>query len=411
MASRSEPARQRGGAAQRDRDRAAPGQAAVQPRLQERVPRRRDRAQHGQDHQLGHRPRREQEARVEQPGRDRAGPQHGHVRHPVQDGHQGRVPGQRRTEPDRDGQRRDRGRQMRHVDQVQREKPGQHVDQQVGDHGYQDPADRGPVPQRGQDLPRPRRPRRAGPRIAAGPPITAGARRGARRPGFAPAGAEPRDGGQRGQHQVGHPPAAPGGQHRREQQRPGDRSRRTGQVPAGHDLSLPVRPGVHQLGLGQRHERSRGREEHRERGQQHDEGPRPGHREQAQDEDHAAAEHGEPAPPSLAGQDAQRKLERSAGQQRHRGEQPDLRVAQAQVVTDQRQRGALGPVNQLVGQFDRERDRQGGKSRLSASSEAHGVHATPKRRSGPDPDGVSGGGSRPARPGAARTSRRRWRPP
>ena len=275
---------------------------------------------------------------------------------------------------------------MRHVDQVQREKPGEHIHQQVGDHGCTRPSGpwTSPAARPEPPAPAPSTPRQGRDHRRAA--ITAGTRRrGAGRPGFAPAGAEPRDGGQRGQHQVGHPPAAPGGQHRREQQRPGDRSRRSGQVPAGHDLSLPVRPGVHQLGLGQRHERPRGREEHRERGQQHDEGPRPGHREQAQDEDQAAAEHGQPAPPSLAGHDAQRKLERSAGQQRHRGEQPDLRVAQAQVVTDQRQRGALGPVNQLVGQFDRERDRQGGNSWLSASSETHGVHATPQTAQRPGP--------------------------
>jgi len=47
-------------------------------------------------------------------------------------------------------------------------------------------------------------------------------------------------------------------------------------------------------------------------------------------------------------------------------------------VTDQRERGALGAVNQLVGQFDRERDRQGGKGWPSTSSETHGVHATPR---------------------------------
>jgi len=42
-------------------------------------------------------------------------------------------------------------------------------------------------------------------------------------------------------------------------------------------------------------------------------------------------------------------------------------------MTDRRQRSALGAVNQLVGQFDRERDRQGGKGWLSASSETHGA--------------------------------------
>jgi hypothetical protein len=40
-------------------------------------------------------------------------------------------------------------------------------------------------------------------------------------------------------------------------------------------------------------------------------------------------------------------------------------------VPNQRKRGALGPVNQLVGQFNRERDRKYGKRRFSASSETH----------------------------------------
>jgi hypothetical protein len=52
-------------------------------------------------------------------------------------------------------------------------------------------------------------------------------------------------------------------------------------------------------------------------------------------------------------------------------------------MTDQRQRGALGAVNQLVGQFDRERDRQGGEGRLSASSETHGAMVRRERRSRP----------------------------
>ena len=59
----------------------------------------------------------------------------------------------------------------------------------------------------------------------------------------------------------------------------------------------------------------------------------------------AAAEHGQPTPPSHTGQNAQRKLERPADQQRDRGEQADLRVAQPQVMTNQRERGALDAVN------------------------------------------------------------------
>ena len=148
-----------------------------------------------------------------------------------------------------------------------------------------------------------------------------------------------------GQDQVSVPPAAPGGQDRGEQQRPGYRAGRSGQVPAGHDLRLPVRPGVHQLGLGQRDERAGGRIEQRERRQQHGERPGAGHGEQSEDEQDAAAEHGQAAPPPGTGQYPQRQLERPARQQRHGREQADLRVAQVQVATDQRQRGALGAVN------------------------------------------------------------------
>jgi hypothetical protein len=45
-------------------------------------------------------------------------------------------------------------------------------------------------------------------------------------------------------------------------------------------------------------------------------------------------------------------------------------------MTDQRQGGALDAVGQLVGQLDRERDRQRGDNRLSASIKTHAGHAT-----------------------------------
>jgi hypothetical protein len=78
----------------------------------------------------------------------------------------------------------------------------------------------------------------------------------------------------------------------------------------------------------------------------------------------------------VTGQDTERQLKEAADQQRHRGQQPDLRVAQPQVVPDQRERGSLGPVNQFVGELDRERDGENGKCRPSASSETHADHAT-----------------------------------
>ena len=47
----------------------------------------------------------------------------------------------------------------------------------------------------------------------------------------------------------------------------------------------------------------------------------------------------------LAGEDPKRQLKQAAGQQRHRGQQADLPVAQSQVMPDERERGALGAVN------------------------------------------------------------------
>ena len=264
---------------------------------------------------------------------------------------------------------------MRDVHQVQRQEPGEDVHEQVRHLDQQQPAQRPPVPQRGGDLPRPRRPRPAPlrlgrPRLRRAGVLAAAIRRAPQ------VRAEPDERGEPGQHQVAGPPAAAAGQHRGEQQRPGHRPRRSGQVPARHDLGLPVRPGVHDLGLSQRHERAGCRVEGDEGAQQHGERASRGHAEEREHEDDAAAENGQPTSPALAGQDAERQLEEAADQQRHRGQQPDLRVAQPQVAPDQRERGSLGPVNQLVGELDRERDGENGKRRPSASSETHADHAT-----------------------------------
>src|SRR6516165_3078718 len=72
------------------------------------------------------------------------------------------------------------------------------------------------------------------------------------------------------------------------------------QVPARHDLGPPPGPDIHQLGLGQRHERPGGREEDGEGAQQHGERSRARDRGQGQDKDDAAAEYGQPAPPAVA---------------------------------------------------------------------------------------------------------------
>jgi hypothetical protein len=45
-------------------------------------------------------------------------------------------------------------------------------------------------------------------------------------------------------------------------------------------------------------------------------------------------------------------------------------------MPDERQRGALDAVNELVGQLDRERDGQGGNRTLSESIKTHAAHRT-----------------------------------
>jgi hypothetical protein len=46
-------------------------------------------------------------------------------------------------------------------------------------------------------------------------------------------------------------------------------------------------------------------------------------------------------------------------------------------MPDERQRGTLGAVDEFVGQFDREPDRNYGKRRPSTSSETHDGDGTP----------------------------------
>jgi hypothetical protein len=100
------------------------------------------------------------------------------------------------------------------------------------------------------------------------------------------------------------------------------------------------------------------------------------HPEQGEHEQDAPAENGQPTTPAIPGQHAERQLKETAQQQRYRSQQPDLLVTQPQVVPDKRERGSLGPVNQLVGELDRERDGENGKCRPSTSSETHGVMVT-----------------------------------
>ena len=107
----------------------------------------------------------------------------------------------------------------------------------------------------------------------------------------------------------------------------------------------------------------------------------------------------------VVGQDPQRQLKNPAHQQRQRGKQPDLPVAQPQVMPDERQRRALDAVGKLVGHLDREPDGQRGYRRLSASIEIHVTHGKRLRMQGKGRATAHvSGDSRGARPGAGRTS-------
>jgi hypothetical protein len=108
---------------------------------------------------------------------------------------------------------------------------------------------------------------------------------------------------------------------------------------------LPVRPGVHELGLGERDERARRRIENNKSKKQHNERAGRCHPEQREHEQDAPTEDDQPTTSPVPGQHAERQLEKAARQQRHRSQQPDLFVTQAQVVPDERERGSLGPVN------------------------------------------------------------------
>src|SRR5262249_8863194 len=103
-----------------------------------------------------------------------------------------------------------------------------------------------------------------------------------------------------------------------------------------------------------------GREEDHEGGQQPADRPGGGGGQRGGDEAEAARQDRTAAALPRAGQHADRQLDQAARQQRHRGQQADLAVAEAQIAPDQRQRGALHAVYELVGKLDRQRGRYGG---------------------------------------------------
>jgi len=78
----------------------------------------------------------------------------------------------------------------------------------------------------------------------------------------------------------------------------------------------------------------------------------------------------------LAGNKPERQLDQASDEHRNRDQQPDLRVAQPEIGADQRQRGALGTVCELVDELDRQRNGDGCEAQESAMSEAANTKRT-----------------------------------
>jgi hypothetical protein len=83
--------------------------------------------------------------------------------------------------------------------------------------------------------------------------------------------------------------------------------------------------------------------------------------------------------PALAGDQTERQFDKASDQHGNRDQQPDLRVAQPEIGADQRQRGTLGTVGQLIDELDRQRNGNGCDAQESAMSATAAVAAITKR--------------------------------
>ena len=185
--------------------------------------------------------------------------------------------------------------------------------------------------------------------------------------------------GRRREQEVGHPPVAADGEHPSQQQRSADRPERACQVPGRHPLLVPRGCGVHQGRLRQADERARRREEGDERDHEDRKRVGSGHGRQRASDDHATGDHKAVPGPALPGDQAKRQLDQASDQHGNRDQQADLGVAQPEIGADQRERGALRPVGQLIDELDRQRNRNGCDAQEPAMSAIAAVRTTTKR--------------------------------
>jgi hypothetical protein len=72
----------------------------------------------------------------------------------------------------------------------------------------------------------------------------------------------------------------------------------------------------------------------------------------------------------LSGHQPERQLDQASDQQRNRDQQADLRIAQAEIGPDQRERRALRAVGELIDKLDDQRDDKGGSANEANAKEA-----------------------------------------
>ena len=145
------------------------------------------------------------------------------------------------------------------------------------------------------------------------------------------------------------PPRKPGD----EQQRPGNDADRARQRPAGHVLLALGRRGVHQRRLREAGERAGGGAEDDERRQEDRERHRRSQSREAQSERDTGDEY-DPPPPAPVAEEPEWRLDEQSDQPGDRQRDPDLRIAQVEVVPDRRPRGLTRAEDELVEELDRE---------------------------------------------------------
>ena len=253
--------------------------------------------------------------------------------------------------PHADAERRRRRGKAGRVDEVEGEEAVEDVEQEVGGLECQQQANHVAAADGGERVAHRPSERRRGLRLRAREPN----RRERERQGHDRESRErttPADTDVRGEHQ---------------QNRPSDIAERAGEGPAGHVPRPLRRLRVHQRRLRERDERAGcGVADHQRREQEPEaagggaQGRRRGEREPAHDHDQS--------PARGVADDTDQRVERAPDEPRDREDEPDLGIAQAEVVPNRRPRGRAGAADELVEQLDREQRRDERRSATTSGS-------------------------------------------